>query len=46
MTFTYDEKRDQYKFVPLLDKHGQPVVRPLTKEDIDQMGPAALHNTL
>ena len=46
MTFTFDEKRNQYKFEPLLDKHGQPVVRPLTKEDIDQMGPACLYNTL
>lgn len=46
MTFTYDEKRDQYKFEPLIGKDGQPVVRPLTKEDLDQMGPACLHNTL
>ena len=46
MIFTFDEKRDQYKFEPLLDNKGQPVVRPLTKEDLDQMGPACLHNTL
>lgn len=46
MSFTKDEARNQYKFEPLLNKQGQPVVRKLTAEDIDRMGPACLYNTL
>ena len=46
MSFTKDEARNQYKFEPLLNKQGQPVVRKLTEEDIDRMGPACLYNTL
>lgn len=44
MRIELDEERNEYKFTPMLDLNNQPVVRPLTAEDIDEMGRACLHN--
>ncbi len=41
-----DEDRNEYRFVPVKDIEDKPVVRPLTAEDIDEIGPACLYNTL
>lgn len=40
----FDEDRDQYVFKPVLDIENKPVYRPLTEKDIDDIGPACLHN--
>ena len=41
-----DEERNEYRFVPVKDVDDKPVVRPLTAEDIDEIGRACLYNTL
>ena len=41
-----DEVRNEYRFVPVKDIDDKPVVRPLTAEDIDEIGRACLYNTL
>lgn len=46
MKIELDEDSNEYKFTPLLDLNNQPVVRPLTAEDIDEMGRACLKNVL
>ena len=40
-----DKARNQYKFVPVME-HGRPLVRPLTAEDLEKIGPACLYNTV
>ena len=46
MNIELDEASNEYKFTPLLDLNNQPVVRPLTEEDIDEMGRACLKNVV
>lgn len=41
-----NEERDQYEFKPVLDSKGNPVVRPLSNDDIDKIGRACLYNIL
>lgn len=41
-----DEARNEYRFVPVMDIDDKPVVRPLTAEDIDEIGRACLYNTI
>ena len=46
VTPVWNKERDQYDFAPLLDLQDHPVTRPLTAEDIDEIGRACLENTL
>lgn len=46
VTPVWNKERNQYDFVPLLDVRDTPVTRPLTSEDIDEIGEACLENVL
>jgi len=45
-TPVWNDERDQYDFAPLLDIKDNPVERPLTDEDIDEIGRACLKNAI
>ena len=45
-TPVWNDERDQYDFAPLLDIKDNPVERPLTNDDIDEIGRACLKNII